>query len=128
MEAFATPTIVHFCVVLLLAAIVSTPGQTPASLSLCFGLTGVGGLVYSSSVAFRMRRQPDYAPVLEDWIWHSGLPISAYGCLVMVGLFFRSHPAAALYWSAATSLLLLYVGIHNAWDAAIYISMKSKEQ
>src|ERR1700687_509169 len=32
-SAFATPTIVHFCAVLLIAAIVSTPGQTAGSLS-----------------------------------------------------------------------------------------------
>jgi ABC-type Mn2+/Zn2+ transport system permease subunit len=66
--------------------------------------------------------------VLEDWICHAILPGLAYGCLFAAGLFFRAHPGAALYYVAATALVLLYVGIHNAWDAALYIAGKSQEQ
>src|SRR2546428_10648627 len=46
MRAFGTPTIVHFCVVLLPGAILSTPGQTPASLGLCLSACGLSGLGY----------------------------------------------------------------------------------
>ncbi|MDQ6893106.1 MAG: hypothetical protein M3167_10550 [Acidobacteriota bacterium] len=34
------------------------------------------------------------------------------------------HPTGALYVIAGVSLLLLYVGIHTAWDAAVYMSAK----
>src|SRR5712692_2957156 len=50
MQAFATPTIVHFCAVLLVAAIASTPRQTPASLSLCLSICGMAGLAYAGWV------------------------------------------------------------------------------
>jgi hypothetical protein len=125
-EAFATPTIVHFCVVLLLAALAATPGQTATSLSWCFSIVGLGGVVYAASVAIRLKRVKQYSPVLEDWLWHVCFPLSGYGCLLVVGLLFRTHPAGALYWIAATALLLLYVGIHNAWDAAVYIMLTGK--
>lgn len=126
LEAFGTPTIVHFCAVLLIAAIVSTPGQTAMSLSICFSISGLAGLVYATFVVFRTRRQTGYAPVLEDWIWHAGLPFVSYATLFVAGLTVSSHPIGALYVIAATALLLLFIGIHNAWDAAVYISMKQQ--
>jgi hypothetical protein len=126
-SAFATPTIVHFCAVLLIAAIVSTPGQTAGSLSLCFSISGAAGLIYCGWVLVMARRQTAYAPVLEDWIWHNGLPIVSYACLLIAGIAIRWHPVSALYFVAATALFLLYIGIHNAWDAAVWMSLKSKE-
>ena len=126
-SAFATPTIVHFCAVLLIAAIVSTPGQTAGSLSLCFNLSGGAGLIYCGWVLVMARRQTTYAPVLEDWIWHTGLPILSYACLFIAGVAIRWHPVSALYYVAGTALFLLYIGIHNAWDAAVWLSLKGKE-
>jgi hypothetical protein len=38
---------------------------------------------------------------------------------MMVG----SQPAAALYVVAVAVMLLLYTGVHNAWDSAIYIGI-----
>jgi hypothetical protein len=74
-----------------------------------------------------MWRLKSYVPVLEDWIWHSGLPLVAYICLTVAGVTLARHPAPALYVVAATALLLLFIGIHNAWDAALFISAKKKE-
>src|SRR6267378_7380101 len=85
LRAFATPTVVHFCAVLLVGAILSTPGQTPASLSLCLGACGLSGLVYACRVVVHARRQKGYAPVLSDWVWHACLPLVAYTCLLAAG-------------------------------------------
>ena len=57
MRAFATPTIVHFCAVLLIAAILSTPGQTPASLRVCLSISGLAGFGYAGWVLLLARRQ-----------------------------------------------------------------------
>lgn len=125
--AFATPTIVHFCAVLLIAAIISTPRQTAGSLSLCLSVAGIAGLFYSLWVLLLARQQTGYAPVLEDWIWHTGLPIITYACLFIAGVVTRWHPASALYIIGAMALLLLFVGIHNAWDAALWLSINRKK-
>jgi hypothetical protein len=125
-NAFATPTVVHFCAVLLVAAIVCTPGQTAASLSLCLSLAGIAGVAYAARVLLLTRRQTGYAPVLEDWIWHTGLPMLAYTSLLVAGVMTQWHPGPALYLVAAMALLLLFVGIHNAWDAAVYMSSHRK--
>ncbi len=127
LQAFATPTIVHFCAVLLIAAILSMPGQTLVSLTLCLTISGMAGLGYAAWVISQARRQTGYAPVLEDWVWHAILPLVAYVTLSVAGISIYWRPAAALHVVAATALLLLYIGIHNAWDAAVWMSLKRHE-
>jgi len=70
-DAFATPTIVHFCAVLLVAAVLSAPWPTLVGAALALG----------------------------------------------------RHSTAALFMAAATSVLLLFIGIHNAWDTVTYVAL-----
>jgi hypothetical protein len=81
--AFATPTIVHFGVVLLLSALVSVPWHGIGTVSIVWGLVGLIGIVYAVVVAL-------------------------------------SHTREALFGVAAATLLLLFIGIHNAWDGVVY--------
>src|SRR6266540_6142437 len=48
--AFGTPTIVHFCTVLLISAILSAPWSTLSSVGLLLGACGVAGLAYAVMV------------------------------------------------------------------------------
>ncbi len=123
-QAFGTPTVVHFCTVLLIAALLSTPGHTANTLGLSVSFLGLAGVSYACWVVRQARRQTGYAPVFEDWLFHAGLPILAYLSLLVFGVVAFHHPVTALYVIAGVSLLLLYVGIHNAWDAAVYMSAK----
>ncbi len=123
-RAFGSPTVVHFCAVLLVAAILSIPGQTISSLAVCMGAAGIAGLALSAWVVMQARRQKSYAPVLSDWIWHVALPFAAYASLVAAAVALSRLPAPALDMVAAAVLLLLFIGIHNAWDAAVWIAAR----
>ena len=123
-EAFGTPTIVHFCTVLTLSALVAVPGQTAATLTMSFAIIGAAGVGYSILTARRARRQTGYQPVFEDWLWHVGFPLTAYAALLITACAAYRHAAGALYFVAAVALGLLFVGIHNAWDSAVYISTR----
>jgi hypothetical protein len=127
-EAFGTPTIVHFCMVLTIAALISVPGQTTFSLGSLLILLGAGGLVYSIITARRAKRQSNYQPVFEDWLWHVGFPFAAYATLLTMGATSFRFPAGALYVVAAIALALLFIGIHNAWDSVVYIATRQHEQ
>jgi hypothetical protein len=127
LDAFTSPTVLHFCAVLLVAAILTTPGHTTVSLSFCLTVVGLGGIAYTTSIIIRMRRQKMYALVTSDWIWHILLPLVAYVCLLGSGAVVWGSADAALYSVAAGALLLLFIGIHNAWDAATWMAVHRKK-
>jgi len=126
-EAFATfntPNIVHFRSALLVAAILSAPWQALWNAGLLLGLSGLGGMIYVVIVLRRARRQTDYQPVLEDWLWHTVFPLVSYTALLVAAILLPGHPAPALFVIAAATVLLLFIGIHNAWDNVIYITFE----
>jgi hypothetical protein len=124
-EAFATPTIVHFCAVLLVSAILSAPWSSPGGAMLLLGTSGAAGAVYALVIAGRARRQAGYKPVLEDWIFHVILPFVAYALLCVAALNLRRHTNGALFSIAAMTLVLLFAGIHNAWDTVTFIAVSA---
>jgi len=124
LSAFGTPTVVHFGVVLLIGGLVTMPRHGLASLALCFLAVGLVGLGSGLWVVIQARRQRHYTPVAEDWIWHVVVPVAAYAGVTGAALALRRHPGPALYAVAVSALLLLYAGVHNAWDSAVYIASK----
>ncbi|HEY3112551.1 MAG TPA: hypothetical protein VGJ62_02585 [Gemmatimonadaceae bacterium] len=126
-NTFGTPTIVHFCIVLFISASLSAPWPGWSSVATVVWMSGTVGIVYTVIIIRRSRRTTLYKPVLEDWIWHSVLPLVAY--VLMVGsagsLLYSS--TLGLFGIAASALLLLFVGIHNAWDSATYIAITTKQ-
>ena len=119
-QAFATPTIIHFGAVLLLAGIITAPWQGIAPAATLWGLLGLAGLVYTAIVARRVRRQGAYQPEFEDWLFHVLLPFVAYGALASFAFLALSHLRGAMFGVAGAAMLLLMIGIHNSWDAATY--------
>lgn len=118
--AFATPTIVHFSSVLLLSALLRAPWQTVTYAAGAWGMMGFIGVVYALMVGRYMRRQSAYRPEFEDWLCHLPLPLVAYAMLAFSSFLAPSHTRAALFWVGAAALLLLFIGIHNAWDGVSY--------
>ena len=118
--AFATPNIVHFAVAFLLSAIMRVPWRSITSVSAVWGLTGLIGIAYVAIVTRRMKTQDTYQPVLEDWLFHSLLPFAAYLILAVSAFVARSYMQDSLFGVGASALLLLFIGIHNAWDNTTY--------
>jgi hypothetical protein len=121
LEAFGTPTIVHFGAALLLSAIVTVPWPTILAAAVALALFGVGGTLYMCLVLRRARRQTDYRPVFEDWLFHSALPFAAYIVVLGAGLALPRAVTPALFVIGAVPLLLLFIGIHNAWDTVTWV-------
>jgi hypothetical protein len=122
-DAFATPSIVHFCVALLTSATLSAPWRGLGSAAIALGLTGLAGVLYAAIVIRRARRQTGYQPVFEDWLWHACLPLVAYASLVGAAAAIPSYAESALFIVGAASLLLVFIGIHNAWDTVTFITL-----
>jgi hypothetical protein len=127
-DAFATPTVVHFGAVLLVSAILSAPWRNFVHAGILVGVTGLVGLIYGLLVVRRTRRPMTYKLVMEDWIWHVMLPLVAYGALFVPSLLIAHHAHESLFWIGTASVLLLFIGIHNAWDTVTYIATDQHEQ
>ena len=119
-SAFGTPNIIHFSAALLLSAILSAPWHGIGAVAVLLGLVGLSGLIYVVIVVRRLRSQTAYNPVFEDWLFHVLLPFAAYVALIVSALIASSHLGEALFAIGAAALLLLFIGIHNAWDAVTY--------
>jgi hypothetical protein len=126
-DAFSTPTIVHFGTVLLLSAVLCAPWTglwAPAAL---IALCGTAGMGYAGLVSWRAKRVAEYSLVLEDWLWHIILPLTAHAMLLAAGLALVRWPSGALFAIAAAALLLLFIGIHNAWDTVTFLVIQRLE-
>jgi hypothetical protein len=122
-DAFATPTIVHFGAVLLLSAVLSAPWREVPSAALALGLTGAAGVAYTALVIRRLRRPHHTSQlVLEDWLWPTILPPPTFVPLLAAAVALPRHAHEAMFVIGGVSLALLFIGIHNAWDTVTYIA------
>ena len=127
-RAFGSPTVVHFCAALLVSAILSAPWHAFSGVALSVGACGAVGVVYAISVFRHARLQTGYKPDAEDWFWYAVLPLLAYAALFAAALLLAWQRGLSLFMIAVTALVLLFVGIHNAWDAVTYIAVGHRQQ
>ena len=126
-SAFATPTIIHFSSVLLVSGMLSAPWRAVTNAAIAWGILGACGVVYQLIVLRRMTTQTSYQPILEDWAFHFVVPIAAYATFAISAPFAHTHARGALFAVAGAVLALLFSGIHNAWDAVIYMIFRPRE-
>ena len=119
-SAFGTPTIVHFGCSLLISALIRVPWPNLLTGALTGGVVGLCGLIYMALTTWRVLRQDAYRPDWEDWTFHIILPFIAYGALTLSSALAIGHTRQAMFGVGAATLLLLFIGIHNAWDAVAY--------
>ena len=125
-NAYGTPTVVHFGVALLIASIISAPWPLLWPVGAMLALIGAFGVGYVAIVYRRAARaQSEYAPVFEDWLWHTILPFIAYAGVGVAGAVLTLHPVGMLFIVGAMTLLMLFIGIHNAWDTVMFLATET---
>ncbi len=123
---FAAPNIVHFASVLLFAASAVIPWPSARWFFVIDGLLACGGVVYTLGILRGLWRLTVYRPQMEDMVFHAWLPLAAYA-LPVAAVLLQELPAVGLSASgsqypvaffclAASEIILLLTGIHNAWD------------
>ena len=120
LTAYTTPSVFHFCSVLFVSALIAMPRAGLTSLAVLLGLTGLVGEIVTVLTMRRISRFDAYKPVAEDWIWHGVIPAVAYLGLLIAAVMLTNSTSPALYVVGAVNLGLLFTGVHNAWDAAVY--------
>jgi len=119
-NAFGTPTVVHLGGALVVSAIMCAPFASLVLVSVALALCGLSGLIYVAMVIRRARRQKTYEPVGEDWVWHAVLPSAIYAALTLAALLLDATRRLPPFVIGGAALVLLLVGIHNAWDSVTH--------
>jgi hypothetical protein len=86
------------------------------------GIPGAAGCVYVGFIAYKARRLSTYTPDMEDWTWYTALPFIAYAGILASAIFLFIAQRGALFGFAGASLMLIFIGIHNAWDVVTFIA------
>ena len=120
-RAFISPNAVYFTTTLVVSAILMIPHLSVLVSGGLLSLGALGALVYLAFTKVHQQWRDNKLPVL-DWAWFVGLPIAAYVLLLLSGVGFVLNVALAGYAVAAALILLLVIGIRNAWDLVLWIS------
>jgi hypothetical protein len=110
------------------SAVLCAPWPAYQGLRAALVVFAAAALVYSAIVLRRALRLRAYKPVFEDWLWHTILPVIAYVAIVGGASALVADAADALFPIAAATLLLVFIGIHNAWDTVTYITLEQLRQ
>jgi hypothetical protein len=121
---FTTPTVVHFCAAFLIAATLVAPWHAFVYPCWIIGLAGIYGVYYIIRLIARAGRMSgSYVPDLEDWVWYWLLPLLAYGATFVGAIALLIAPVRGLFVLAACTVLLIFIGIRNAWDLVTYLAI-----
>jgi hypothetical protein len=120
-RSFATPTIVHFTTALSLASVLSMPRLTRGAMGVILLAVGAALLAYVGRVLYHSRRIEVYQPDLEDKLFHIWFPALAYASILVAGAVSWATPDTSLYMVGGSMLALVVIGIHNAWDSAVWM-------
>jgi hypothetical protein len=122
-STFSTPTVLHFSAALLVSAIMSAPWHSLAVPGLLIGVVGLCGVLYIVRVTLRARKLATYKPDAEDWTWYTVLPFLAYGGLVVAAIVLHFGQLGALFVFGAAVIMLVFIGIRNAWDVVTFLAI-----
>jgi hypothetical protein len=126
-NVFSTPNVRHFGAALLIAALLSAPWPALWPAGLLVGLAGLWGVIYVFIVLWEVRHRLSYKLVISDWLWYTLMPMIAYTALLVAGILLPLSTALALFVIAAATLLLVIMGIRNAWDVVTFMIVEHSQ-
>ena len=119
---FSTPTVIHFTLALLVSAVLCAPWPSAAAPGVIVALVGIGGIAVVTRATFRTRRVRNYVADTEDVLWYTVAPLIAYGVMLAGGARLVWLAYDAPFEIAGSVLLLIFIGIRNAWDVVTFLA------
>jgi hypothetical protein len=124
---FSTPTVIHFCAAFLVSGIMAAPWASVIYVEAIFGLGGLCGIAYILHIMRRAKRMTLYTPDTEDWVWFVVLPLVAYVLITVSAVLLVAASTASLFVLAGATMMLIFIGIHNAWDVVTYLAIEQNQ-
>jgi hypothetical protein len=124
-QAFITPTVVHFAAILFACLFIIAPFESQTMLGAVLLAEGLVGILYSAWVARLMHRQGYAANLINsDRVWYALAPAVGYLILATAAGTMLDGARISLVLVAGSLGLLLVAGIRNAWDMAVWIMLR----
>jgi hypothetical protein len=124
-RAFVTPTVVYFTTVLVMGGVMTIPSITAVILAGVMVLGSVGALMYLISIGGHQQWRHSKLDRL-DWLWYVALPILSYFLILGAAVGIVVRPALGLEIVGGTMILLLVIGIRNAWDLVLWMTRQPR--
>jgi hypothetical protein len=124
MEAFISPTVVHFTSVLVLALFALIPTHEWLTLAGLLALVGAAGGIYSANLWMQLFVRRRFDVDIVDRLFYAALPLLGYVLLLLAAFFLLRQSEAGLDLLAAAQITLLLAGIRNAWDMMMWIAIR----
>jgi hypothetical protein len=125
LRGFISPTAVHLGSVVVGSAILAAPTLSRLILAILLGIGGLAGAGYSLIVARRIWR---LNLQIEDRASYALIPILAYLTMGIAALMVNWDLTETLNILAVTIVVMLVVGIRNAWDMATFMITRDRSE
>jgi hypothetical protein len=122
-RAFVTPTVVFFSSIVVVAAVMAMPTLPAATVATVLAVGGVGGLAYMIVIRGHQMWRNSSLDWL-DWWWYISLPFLTYLLTIVAAAVIWLRGAFGLLLLGGTTLLLLVIAIHNAWDLVLWMTQQ----
>jgi hypothetical protein len=124
-QAFISPTVMHFSAALFACILAVMPAQTWLTLAGLLAVSGLAGIAYSARVLVQLFIRRVFTVDVADRIFYALIPAAGHVLVVLSsGLLFQQS-AWGLSMLAAALVTLLFAGIRNAWDMTIWIVIRT---
>jgi len=125
-KTYLSPTVFHFAMVVVVSALATAPGLPARYVGLLLSACAIAGLVYSTWVCVRLRSGNMAGQHWSDF-WYFGLaPTAIYLGLGATSGTAWAAPSALPYGTSVLLLLLMLVGIRNAWDLVTWLAPRQQ--
>ena len=126
MSAFIGATVVHFSSVLFISILVAIPAHTFATLGGLVAAGGLAGLIYSGRIWVQIFIRRAFATIdVADRLFYGVIPVLGYLLVTFAGVTLLMRSPLSPEALAVAVIVLLFAGIHNAWDMMSWMVLRT---
>jgi hypothetical protein len=124
-RACISPNVVHFTAVLVVSNVLMAHTIPRVLTGWLMVIGAASALLYLWSVRGRQPWHVNGIPA-PDMVWYIALPYAAYALALLSGTGILRGDPRGVPLAAAVMILLLVIGIRNAWDLAVWLPVQEK--
>jgi hypothetical protein len=124
-KGFISPIAVHFTAAMVTAAAMLAPDIPAPILGSLLVIGSIGGIVYMLWTRVHAQWRRNHLSLL-DLVWFVALPLLAFLITLGSGVGIALHARMAPYALATGTVMLIVIGIRNAWDIVVWMTKQPR--